>query len=189
MINATVISLLVLAAGVIPFSLRQNWDWLIQLYIRTLGSYRYATVNTANFYYILGGNWSAVNGSAHILAPIIMSVLCVVYGIWWYLRAGKIECRISETLIAGAFATTFTVLAVLNASWALTGAVSMAFAFVIVLSPAIRTRDIRMLPWLGGLLFVLLYVFGVKMHERYIFPALMHLLDLILLFISKLVNI
>ena len=46
----TCFSFLALAAGVIPFSLQQNWDWLIQLYIRTLGSYPYATVNTANLY-------------------------------------------------------------------------------------------------------------------------------------------
>ena len=34
----TGISMLTLAAGIIPFSLHQNWDWLIRLYIRTLGS-------------------------------------------------------------------------------------------------------------------------------------------------------
>ncbi len=173
MVIGTLLSLLTLAAGVIPFSIHQNWDWLVQLYIRTLGSYPYSTVNTANLYYVLGGNWSAVNENAHILAPAIMCVLSAGYGIWWYIRAGKKKFKLIETLISCAFATAFAVLTVLHASWAWVGALSMAFAFVIVLSPAVRTRDLRLLPWLGGLLYILLYVFGVKMHERYIFPALL----------------
>ena len=167
------ISLLVLAAGIIPFSINQNWDWLIQLYIKTLGSYPYATVNTANLYYILGGNWSAVTAKAHVLAPAVLGILCAGYGIWWYLRARERKHRIIETLISFAFALCFLILGILHASWAWTGGAAMAFAFVIVLSPAVRSGDIRLLPWLGGLLFILLYVFGVKMHERYIFPALL----------------
>ncbi|MCR5567441.1 MAG: phospholipid carrier-dependent glycosyltransferase [Clostridiales bacterium] len=169
----TGISILVLAAGVIPFSIRQEWDWLIQLYARTLGSYRYATVNTANLYYILGGNWSAVDRASHVLAPVIMSVLSAGYGVWWLLRARGQEKHWIESAVSFAFSAVFIVLACLGLSWAWTGAFAMAFAFVIVLSPAVRSRNIRLLPWLGGLLFILLYVFGVKMHERYIFPALL----------------
>ena len=169
----TGISVLVLAAGVIPFSLRQNWDWLIQLYARTLGSYRYATVNTANLYYLLGGNWSAVDRPAHVSAPVILGILSAGYGVWWLLRARGVRKRRIETAVSFAFSAAFILLAGLQASWAVTGAFAMAFAFVTVLSPAVRSRDIRLLPWLGGLLFILLYVFGVKMHERYIFPALL----------------
>lgn len=172
-ITGTGISFLVLAAGIIPFSINQKWDWLIQLYIKTLGSYPYATVNTANLYYVLGGNWSAVNAKAHILAPIVLGILCAGYGIWWYLRARRQKYRIIETLISGAFALCFMILGITQASWAWTGGTAMVFAFVVVLSPAVRSGDIRLLPWLGGLLFILLYVFGVKMHERYIFPALL----------------
>jgi len=36
----------------------------------------------------------------------------------------------------------------------------------------IRSGDLKMLPLCGAILFVLLYIFGVKMHERYLFPAL-----------------
>ena len=173
MIAGTGISLLTLAAGVIPFSIHQNPDWLIQLYWRTLSSYPYATVNTANFYYILGGNWSAVNGSAHILASILLALLISGYGVWWFFRAEGQRLRLIETIISGVFSTVFILFACLGVSWAWVGGTAMAFAFVIVLSPAVRSGDIRMLPWLGGLLYILLYVFGVKMHERYIFPALL----------------
>ena len=172
-IIGTGISILILAAGIIPFSINQKWDWLIQLYIKTLGSYPYATVNTANLYYILGGNWSAVSSKAHALAPTVLGILCAGYGIWWYLRARVLKNRIAETLISFVFAVCFLIQGITHASWAWTGGVAMAFAFVVVLSPAVRSGDIKLLPWLGGLLFVILYVFGVKMHERYFFPALL----------------
>ena len=168
----TGISLLTLAAGVIPFSVQQEPDWLIQLYARTLASYPHATVNTANLYYILGGNWSPVSGEAHISASVIMAVLSVAYGVWWYLRARNQRFRLVETLISFAFAAGFIILGCMRMSWAWIGGLSMAYAFVIVLSPAVRSSDISLLPWLGGLLYILLYVFGVKMHERYVFPAL-----------------
>ena len=169
----TGISMLTLAAGIIPFSLHQNWDWLIRLYIRTLGSYPYATVNTANLYYILGGNWSPVNGEAHFLAPVVLGILSVGYGLWWFFKAKGQARRIIETLISFAFGAGFATLGIMHASWAWIGGFAMAFAFVIVLTPAVRIGDIRFLPMFGGLLFILLYVFGVKMHERYIFPALL----------------
>ena len=56
-------------------------------------------------------------------------------------------------------------------SWTWTGIGAMAYAFVIVLSLAVRKAEIRFLPYLGALLFILLYDFGIKMHERYLFPA------------------
>ena len=167
------ISVLALIACVLPFSLRQNWDWLIQLYARTLASYPYATVNTANIYYIIGGNWSGVESTAHLSAPLLLGACCAGYGVWWYFRAKELRRRAAEFIISICFATCFAVFALIGASWAWNGAAAMAFVFVIVLTHAVRSREIRMLPWLGGLLFILLYVFGVKMHERYIFPALM----------------
>ncbi len=166
-------SILTLAAGVIPFSLYQNWDWLINLYSRTLQSYPHATLNTANFYYLLGGNWKGIENPAHILAPVILGLLCTVYGVWCYCKSGKIKYRMAETCMGFLFAIAFIFCACLNASWAWTGGIAMGFAFVVVLSPAVRSRNIRLLPWLGGLLYILLYVFGIKMHERYIFPALL----------------
>ena len=172
-ITGTVISLLVFAAGVIPFSLYQDWDWLIQLYARTLGSYPYATVNTANIYYLLGGNWSSVTGPAGLYAPVFFAMMTAGYGIWWYHHAAGQRIRFVETGISLAFSVTFGILACVSASWSAVGGLAMAYAFIIVLCPAVRSRDIRLLPWLGGLLFILLYVFGVKMHERYLFPALL----------------
>ena len=169
----TLLSFLALAAGVIPFSLRQNWDWLITLYARTLSSYPYATVNTANFYYLLGGNWTAVEQQAHVAAPVLLSAFCAGWTCFHTLRARNDRCRWIETGLGAGFTVLFLVLALTGASWGWVGGAAMAFAFVIVLSPAIRNGRIEMLPYLGGLLYILLYVFGVKMHERYLFPALL----------------
>ena len=166
-------SFITLAAGIIPFSLQQNWDWLINLYSRTLQSYPYATLNTANFYYLLGGNWNSITNSAHTLAPVFLGLLSIGYSLWWYFRNENSANRLTETILCFVFASLFILCAFLKASWAWTGGLAMVFAFMIVLSPAIRSRDIRLLPWLGGLLYILLYVFGIKMHERYIFPALL----------------
>ena len=172
-IIGTGISILVLAAGIIPFSVNQDWDWLIGLYGRTLASYPYATVNTANIYYLVGGNWAPVGHSAHVLIPCLFALACAVYGFVWHRRASKLPVHFAEVLICLAFSAAFVVCAALKASWAWVGGLAMAFAFVVVLSPAVRSGNIRMLPWLGGLLFILLYVFGVKMHERYLFPAIL----------------
>lgn len=170
-LTGTAISILVLLAGVIPFSIHQSWDWLIQLYVRTLASYPHATVNTANFYYILGGNWSAIGSQAHILAPVLLGCLCIIYGLWWKIRAKTLKHCENETYISIAFAAVYAVCAALRVSWAWTGSLAMAFVFVIAISHAVRSGKISFLPWLGGMLFVLLYIFGIKMHERYIFPA------------------
>ena len=172
-LHGTLISLIVLAAGVIPFGVHQNWDWLIQLYGRTLASYPYATVNTANLFYLLGGNWSAVGNEAPVWAPVILAVFCVAYGCLWCFYYKERKGQTVQVLISIVFVLGFILCACLRASWAWAGGLAMGFAFVIVLTPAILTGNIRLLPWLGGLLYILLYVFGVKMHERYVFPALL----------------
>lgn len=51
------LSLVCFAAIVLPFSLNQPADWLIQKYAGTLGSYNYATLSTGNLMFLLGGNW------------------------------------------------------------------------------------------------------------------------------------
>ena len=173
MLIGTCIGIVVLAAGVIPFSIHQKWDWLIQLYAKTLGSYPYATVNTANFHYLLGGNWAKVENTAHVAAPILLGILCVGYNGWWWLKAKELKYKLTECIISALFAFAFLVFAICGSSWALVGGTAMGFTFVIVLSQAIRGKKIELLCYLGALLYILLYVFGVKMHERYLFPALL----------------
>ena len=160
-----------MAVYILPFGLRQQPGWLIQRYIETLSSYPYATVNTANIYYLLGGNWNAIDNPAHLLAPILFAAACAVHGALWYLKNRERKHAWIETALAAVFVLWFAACAVLRLSWSLVGIGAMAWAFVIVISMAVRNGEIRFLPYLGALLFILLYVFGVKMHERYLFPA------------------
>ena len=171
---------LLFAAGVmiiivLPFSINQEPGWLVGKYAGTLASYPYATVNTANIYYLFGGNWSGVNGNSHIVLPVIFSLLCLGYSFFFTKeRKQRQEKKLwVEQMICTLFSGWFIFCAASGASWAFVGGGAMAFAFVIVLSLYIRKGDIRMLPFMGALLFILLYVFGVKMHERYIFPAVL----------------
>ena len=167
------VSLAVFAAGVIPFSINQKADWIVRLYGNTLASYPYATINTANFYYILGGNWSKVEAAAHYLAPIMLCLFSLCYSGWWFIRVRGRKNRLIESIIGCIFAAVFVVYALAGASWAWVGGTAMVFSFVIILSPAIREGRINLLTYLGALLYILLYVFGIKMHERYLFPAIL----------------
>ncbi len=166
------IAVVLMIIGIVPFGVHQHFGWLIEQYRSTLGSYPYATVNTANFYYLLGGNWNRIESTAHIAAPILLAAGCAAYAVWWVIRNRDLRLPWIETNVASCFSVWFIACLVFKADWGYVGAAAMAFAFVITISMAIRKGDIRFLPYLGALLFILLYVFGVKMHERYLFPAL-----------------
>ena len=158
---------------ILPFGIRQQPGWLIARYKDTLLSYPYATVNTANLYYLAGGNWNPAGNPAHLSAPLFLACLCAAHGVMWTLRNKEQKHYLCETILAGLFTLWFTGCAVFGLSWTAVGAGAMAYAFAVVISMAVRHGDIRFLPYLGALLFILLYVFGVKMHERYLFPALL----------------
>lgn len=58
---------------VLPFSVNQGGiSWLIDKYAQTLSSYPYATVNTANFYYLFGCNWTSIVMEAPRAIPLLM---------------------------------------------------------------------------------------------------------------------
>lgn len=163
----------VLLVIVVPFSLRQeDAFWIIRQYRETLGSYPYATVNTANFYYLFNGNWDAIENKADTAAVLTLAVLSAGYALLIFLRGREKWKNVwLESAISTLFCFWFVYCALTASSWALAGTGAMAFSFLIVLSLFLRKQDIRFLPWLGGLLFAILYVFGIKMHERYILPA------------------
>ena len=162
----------VFAAIVIPFGIHQSFGWLINLYARTLGSYPYATVNTANIYYIFGGNWSPVDATGSVWVAVLFATGSIGYAVYWFFRTdSKTPKRLLEIFLSSFLSLWFIICAIIRAPWSWSGIGAMVFAFLIVLSLFIRKGDIRFLAFFGALLFILLYVFGIKMHERYIFPA------------------
>ena len=112
------------AAMLLPFAWGKPVTWIFELYTSTLGSYPYATLNAANFYYLIGANWT----------PLTAKFLGVSYG---------------------AFGTAMTVLAVAGT--------------LLLYWKRSKHADLALC---GAACYMLLFLFGVKMHERYLFPAL-----------------
>lgn len=167
------LSALVAAAIVIPFSIHQQPGWLIEKYTTTLASYPYATVNTANFYYLFGANWAGIEQSAHWLASLCLAIACIGWGIVLYLRRKDQKLWWLEPALMAIFAAAYLVMTLLGCSWAVLGYATMGLAFAVVLPMYIRSGNVRHVPLLGAVLFIILYVLGIKMHERYLFPALL----------------
>ena len=103
------------------------------------------------------------------MSCVILALMSAGYGvaIWRRRRAACAEDKWNrswiEAAISGLFAIAFAGFAILHVSWTVAGTGAMVFAFVIVMSLYLRKQDICFLPYMGGLLFLLLYVFGIKM--------------------------
>ena len=165
-------SLCVAAVIIVPFSLRQDPLWIISQYAETLASYPYATVNTANYYYLFGGNWDGIGNGAAAAAGCLLAICAAGYGVYiWQRSRERWTSRWIEVAGCAIAAATFIGFAIAGVSWGTLGTGAMVFAFLIVLGQYARRGEISFLPYMGGTLFLMLYVFGVKMHERYIFPA------------------
>lgn len=163
----------VAAVVVIPFGIHQPFGWLIERYSQTLSSYSYATLNTANLYYLAGGNWAALANPAGLLVPLTLAILAAGWGIYLYCHQKGQRLFWLESALMGGFAVAFLAMACVRASWSAVGFTAMALCFAVVLPMFIRQRRLRNLPLCGAVLFILLYVLGVKMHERYLLPALL----------------
>ena len=160
---------------VLPFALGQGGlSWLIDRYAETLSSYPYATVNTANLYYLFGGNWSALELTAHWGVCLVLCAVCAGWGVWHglALRREKAPFAWLEPVLMAAFALFFLLGACLGWSWGTVGTGAMVLAFAVTMPLFLRSGRMETLPLMGALLFLLLYVLGIKMHERYLFPAL-----------------
>lgn len=171
---------------VLPFSPNQeSAGWLFTLYGDTLASYPYATVNTANLYYLFGANWDAIANRADTAACVLFAVFAAVWGFCCFaanskrvLNGEENDLRRAqpywyiEPLLMAAYAVAFLVMAFVGVSWTILGAAAMSLAFIVVLPMYIRGSKLENLPLCGAVIFLLLYVLGIKMHERYLFPAL-----------------
>ena len=161
------------AAVILPFYGSQEPGWLIAKYAATLASYPYATVNTANLYYLFGANWQGITATAGILPSLTLCGMCLAWACVLFLRRPKHRLAWIEPALMAAFATAYAVMAAVGVSWSVLGFTAMGLAFAVVLPMYLRSGDLRHLPLLGAVLFILLYTIGIKMHERYLLPALL----------------
>lgn len=167
---------------VLPFSIHQEWNWLFKLYGETLGSYAYATLNTANLYYLIGANWK---GLAELVPGWLMlagaAVFALASGSLMFSRTQPVLCRNLKK--ARVLSALFAAMAVLqlglflfDASYAVYGYAMMAFAYLFAIICIAFDRRKGALPAFMAIALIGVYMLGVKVHERYLFPALLLLI-------------
>ena len=166
---AAVLALLI----ILPFSINQKPGWLLAKYTDTLSSYPYATVNTANLYYLFGFNWRPITSSAAFIPCVLLAfvALCWALSCAFVLRRKGAVCWMLEPVIYGIFTVFFLCCSFLHVTWSVMGTGAMAFCVICTTLLYIRSGNLKHLPFLGAILFLMLYTLGIKMHERYLFPA------------------
>jgi len=77
----------------LPFQADQGWDWLVEKYFSTIGSYAYASIEAFNFFALFGGNWKAVAspflGASYQFWGTVFIVLSVLSAAAIYLKGYK----------------------------------------------------------------------------------------------------
>lgn len=173
-------ALIAAAVVIIPFSIHQEkpLGWLFALYGETLSSYAYATLNTANLYYLIGANWRLLDQLAPLwlslvtAALMILSGICLLFDKFSVHFCGKHKARKLGVLfiVSGCL---HLLLAFIGETYAMYGYVMMASVYLAVILCMSEERDAFSLTFYMALALLGVYVFGVKVHERYLFPALM----------------
>ncbi len=168
------ISLVLALAIILPFCPNQEspW-WLFQKYAETLASYPYATVNTANIFYLFHANWNGIENPASAGVCIFFMAVSAGWCAYTFLRQkNQLKNWGIEPALMAAYSVVYLALAIIGCNWTVLGVATMSMAFVVVLPMFIRSGKQENLPLCGAVIFLLLYVFGIKMHERYLFPAI-----------------
>ncbi len=201
------ITLGVTAIVVGPFSIHQSDPlWLVMLYQKTLSSYNFAVLNTANLMYVLGGNWSPLTADESHgiltlprLVPALTGGLLLLAGVWaarlwkgvaiWLKGLRTLPARLFGRNIKGgegrrdalallcmAAGLSFIGLAFTHPTFLLYGTALMVVSFLFAMVGLIADRSADALPFYLALMMTLVYVFGLKIHERYLYAALLLLL-------------
>ncbi|MDD3212526.1 MAG: phospholipid carrier-dependent glycosyltransferase [Eubacteriales bacterium] len=194
----------VAAAVVVPFSISQSDPlWLVKLYQETLASYDYATLNTANLMYLLGGNWSHLSAdggnvvkSLSVWIPVVSGALLLAAGAWtaklyrgpraYLSRLTAVIERLRRkegfdgdgkrallTALCLLFGLAFLVLAIFPVTYQSYGTLWMVFAYLYALVYLVAGHNADKLPFAMALMLIGVYVLGLKVHERYLFAALL----------------
>ncbi len=160
------------AAIVLPFNGQQNISWLFAKYNETLSSYPHVTLNTANLYYLLGLNWVGVTQQVPVLTAVMLGLgMAVVSALPLIKRENRNKTSILIAATGGISALVLIFLG--SGSYEPFGYVMMGVIIAICLCQYLARGDEKNLPLIGANMLLLIYVFGTKMHERYLFPALL----------------
>ena len=177
----------------LPFSLHQQWDWLITLYAQTMGRYAYATVNSCNLYFLLGKNWVSADSSlaGDTWTPLLAFCLAVLplAAAWLAHWKGNLKNALRDRrdrlrlyILGGlgfALMIAMMALALLGSlTYATLGTVMIVYCLAVISALYVFSHDAdaESLPIYGAALLLLLFNTGSMMHERYLFPAISLLL-------------
>lgn len=171
------LAVVVAAAIIVPFSVQQSPLWLIDLYGETLSSYAYATLNTANLYYLIGANWTNLAAHMPTALPLVTALAAMSGGLWLLLSGEKLSLRSQPRRTSlGALCLLLALyqfgLTFFGGSYSAYGYGMTAFAFLLAAACLVCDRKAASLPFYLALSLILIYVLGVKVHERYLLPAL-----------------
>ncbi|HIS42341.1 MAG TPA: glycosyltransferase family 39 protein [Candidatus Limiplasma pullicola] len=171
------LAVLVAVAIIVPFSIRQSPGWLIRLYAETLSSYAYATLNTANLYYLIGANWTSLEAHIPTALPLVTALAAMSGGLWLLLSGETPSLRSQPRRSAlGALCLLLALyqfgLTFFGGNYTAYGYGMMAFAFLLAAVCLAFDRQASHLPFYLALSLILIYVLGLKVHERYLLPAL-----------------
>lgn len=94
---------------ILPFALRQGPLWIIELYLKTLGEYPFASVNAFNLFNLLGANYTRYSETLGFMSYQSWGMLFIVAVTAWgwliYARANhvKLAPAVALLLISGVF--------------------------------------------------------------------------------------
>lgn len=175
-------TLLLFLGVVLPFSpTGWNMDWLLTLYGNVLNSYGYATVNTANLYYLLGANWkeqSLPMDAIFRYAYVLVLLGLAGYALYKQSRNKGFTELLKDSrkgrlaILLGLYALVQFVVFFRDSAYLAFGNINtyfaMAFGLVLVLSlPKERFAMIM------ASVLQTVYILSVRMHERYLFAAVL----------------
>ena len=171
-------SLLTAAVIVLPFMVGQEkpFAWLLELYGGTLSSYEYATLNTANLYYLAGGNWFSITGTIPLALGLGTAGFLLCAGGSFAIRPGWKGLDLwgrARVLLCLAFGLFALYCGVFGKSYALFGYGMMALVYLYSFLCILRHRDGKQLAFQAGLALCGIYCIAIKVHERYMFSALL----------------
>lgn len=148
-------------------------SWIINLYGSTLGSYEYATINAANLYELLGANWTALSTAVPLWGELILLLSCLI-GIWC-LGGWKKTTNLKNkwlALLLVILAAFLLICALASLNYAVMGYGLLCFVYLFGFLCIFLDKKIEHLPYYLALVICGLFVFSVKIHERYLFIAI-----------------
>ncbi|HRX08000.1 MAG TPA: hypothetical protein P5559_02400, partial [Candidatus Limiplasma sp.] len=199
--QGVLLAIITAAAVIAPFQWKQDDPlWLVKLYQKTLSSYNYAVLNTANLAFLLKGNWSPLTADVGVVKnlsawiPAGTGLLLLGLGLWkldalrmfqgltgrfhalWQgLKHRESGSDDSRKLVLAMLCALFGLAFLNSAFWPSTflvyGTMWMVFIYTAVLLLVIIERRAASVPFYLALTLIGIYVLGLKIHERYLFAV------------------